>query len=251
MSWTTPKTWAYKEILSSSDLNTYVSDNMNDHQDRINTLEIATLGWVDADETWTCSSDNVITVPSDATVKYSIGDKLKLTDDGTVIYAYVVAVAATTLTVRCNTASRTEVTLASGSTITEPKFSKAQSPVGFPGEFAYDPGFAGKIGGSIVSGSFSMQGSDMRVNIQANYGAGSTLGASTGWNLPAYPTNTVTSVGTLFHYTGGASGWKVGVWRLSATENSMSLDGANGNCPIGFTWATNSQLRVSVIYSVA
>ncbi len=28
MSWTAPKTWAYKEILSSSDLNTYVSDNI-------------------------------------------------------------------------------------------------------------------------------------------------------------------------------------------------------------------------------
>jgi len=28
MSWTIPKTWAYKEILSSADMNTYVTDNL-------------------------------------------------------------------------------------------------------------------------------------------------------------------------------------------------------------------------------
>jgi microcystin-dependent protein len=29
MAWTSPKTWSYKETLSSVDLNTYVKDNMN------------------------------------------------------------------------------------------------------------------------------------------------------------------------------------------------------------------------------
>jgi len=28
VSWTTPKTWAYKETLSSADMNTYISDNL-------------------------------------------------------------------------------------------------------------------------------------------------------------------------------------------------------------------------------
>lgn len=255
MSWTTPKTWAYKEILSSSDLNTYVSDNMNDHQDRINTLEIATLGWVDAGETWTCSSNNVITVPSDATDKYSIGDKLKLTDDGTVIYAYVVAVAATTLTVLCNTASGTETTLASGSTITSPYYSKAETPIGHPIWFSWTPSYNGT--GSMTFTSVSTHLARYRIvnkNCEVMVIARGTTGGSASNNLTvSKPINHLVITGgyytgTNFCENGGA--FETGVSFIiigSATNPIYCARTAYGN----YTLSANTGLNVHITYPIA
>jgi hypothetical protein len=43
MSYSIPKTWAYKETLSSSDLNTYVRDNVIDHESRIVDTEVIVI----------------------------------------------------------------------------------------------------------------------------------------------------------------------------------------------------------------
>jgi len=109
-------------------------------------LDVQT-GWINADETWTCGADDVITVPTNATVKYSVGDKIFLQDDGGDLYGNVTAVAATSLTL----ASNDDYTLASGSTITEPKYSKAVSPVGFPTWFDYTPTLAGNVSMSYTT----------------------------------------------------------------------------------------------------
>lgn len=87
-------------------------------------------GWISAEETWAYASADaptfVITVPSGAASKYSVGMKLKLTQT-TVKYFIITAVADTTLTVY----GGTDYTLANEA-ITLPYYSMVKSPLGFP-----------------------------------------------------------------------------------------------------------------------
>lgn len=97
-------------------------------------------GWVAAGgygsaQTWTYASATTITVSSGATSKYSVGDKIKLTQT-TVKYFYVVAVANTLLTVT----GGSDYTVANAA-ITLPYYSKIENPQGFPHFFNWTPGF--------------------------------------------------------------------------------------------------------------
>jgi hypothetical protein len=87
-------------------------------------------GWIPAEETWTYASADaptfVITVPSGAASRFSVGMKIKLTQT-TVKYFIITAVADTTLTVY----GGTDYTLANA-TITAPFYSMVRSPQGFP-----------------------------------------------------------------------------------------------------------------------
>lgn len=92
---------------------------------------VAWDGWMPAEETWTYASADaptyVITVPSDATTKYSPGMRLKLTHGGSTKYFIVTAVAETALTLY----GGTDYTL-SDSAITNPYYSTQKAPLGFP-----------------------------------------------------------------------------------------------------------------------
>ena len=97
-------------------------------------------GWTDIPntETWQYASATTITVPSDGTTRYAVGDKLYLIQSATDKYFYVVGVAATTLTIT----GGTNYTLTNVS-ITSPQYSKEESPVGFPGWFNWTPTLTG------------------------------------------------------------------------------------------------------------
>lgn len=95
-------------------------------------------GWLDANETWTFSSATAITVPSDATTKYAVGDKIKLTQLTVVKYFYIVAVTATTLTIT----GGTDYTF-TNNPVTSNAYSHAASPLNFPQWFTYLPVYTG------------------------------------------------------------------------------------------------------------
>lgn len=90
---------------------------------------ISDMGWKSANETWTYSSADsptfVVTVPTDATGKYSPGMRVRLWQ-GSWKYFIVTAVSATTLTLY----GGTDYTLAN-SGIRNPMFSSRKVPVGF------------------------------------------------------------------------------------------------------------------------
>jgi hypothetical protein len=90
-------------------------------------------GWVDPQESWVYASATTITVPSGATSKYNVGDKIKLTQT-TVKYFSIVGVASTVLTIT----GGTDYTLAN-SAITSNFYSKVENPQGFPHWFNYSP----------------------------------------------------------------------------------------------------------------
>lgn len=89
-------------------------------------------GWVAAGETWSYSSwdstnvTGVITVPFDATTKYSVGMKVKFTN-GSVKYGIITAVTATSLTLYMGTDY-----VLTNTTISSPFYSSQKAPYGFP-----------------------------------------------------------------------------------------------------------------------
>lgn len=56
-------------------------------------------GWIGANESWSYASASTITVPTDATAKYDVGDYLQLTQSATVKYFVITALTSTVLTV--------------------------------------------------------------------------------------------------------------------------------------------------------
>lgn len=83
--------------------------------------------WADANESWSYASSTTITVPTDATTKYDIGDYIKLTQSATVKYFVVTGVTSTVLTV-----SGLSGATVANSAITANYYSKARQPHGFP-----------------------------------------------------------------------------------------------------------------------
>jgi hypothetical protein len=87
-------------------------------------------GWTGTSDAWAYASSSTITVPSDATTTYDVGDYLKLTQDATVKYFLVTAVSATLLTVVGMTPGSPETVTSSA--ITATYYSKTRSPHGLP-----------------------------------------------------------------------------------------------------------------------
>lgn len=90
-------------------------------------------GWVSITDTWTYASydstnkTGVVTVPSDATGKYSAGMRVKFTNNSAVQYGIITDVSATSLTIYFGT----DYSLTSGA-ITSPAYSVEKAPLGFP-----------------------------------------------------------------------------------------------------------------------
>lgn len=138
--------------IASADVN----ENFSDIASAINS------GWIPADQSWAYASANTITVPSGATAIYSVGDKIKITQT-TVKYFYVTAVADTTLTVT----GGTDYTVANAA-ITENYYSKAASPVGFPGWFSWTPVWSGFSVNPTTVARFMLEGSKVTVCVRAS-----------------------------------------------------------------------------------
>lgn len=142
-------------------------------------------GWRSANETWAYASATTITVPSGATGKYSVGDKVRIYQANTVKYFYIVAVASTLLTIT----GGSDYTL-TNSTINNPCTSRRATPVGFPSKFAYTPSWTnltvGTGGNAANVGSFSMDGNTISYSLYMIFG---TTGPVMG-TLPRFTTPT-------------------------------------------------------------
>jgi hypothetical protein len=83
-------------------------------------------GWIPVSDSWSYASATTITVPTDATTKYSVGDKIKLVQSATTKYFDIISVASTVLTVR----GVTTETVAN-SAISGIYYSKVTTPQGY------------------------------------------------------------------------------------------------------------------------
>lgn len=112
-------------------------------------------GWIEVADSWVYASATTITVPTNATTKYSVGDKIKLVQSGNTKYFYITGVAATVLTIT----GGTDYTLANEA-ISAINYSKAETPLGFPQYFAYSPTLSGRFNDSkwTKACKFTMKG---------------------------------------------------------------------------------------------
>lgn len=111
-------------------------------EDLVNTFINQQDGWLPVDESWTYASATTVTVPSGATNRFQIGDKIRLVQGASTKYFYVIGATSTVLTLFAGTS----FTLAD-SAITQIYLSRASAPFGFPSWFNFN---------STSSGSGSM-----------------------------------------------------------------------------------------------
>lgn len=217
-------------------------------------------GWREVTDSWSYASATTITVPSDATAKYSVGDKIRLTQS-TVKYFYITGVASTTLTIN----GGTDYTLANEA-ISDVSYSKALTPQGFPQYFAYSPTLSGRLddGDWTKDCRFSMQGKNVIFNVSLIASAAAPMGGGvtnaiftlpvTSAAIPGTDTrmsigqailvdangNTIngpvlfgsTTTGIVFYWTGDS---------ILATITSTSP----------FTWTTNDEITIAGFYEAA
>lgn len=190
------------------------------------------FGWTATGESWAYSSYSsvthigVITVPSDATVKYFNGMKIKITQTtGGTKYGEVVAVTSTTLSVQWEQSK----TLANEA-ITSPQYSAEESPAGMPddGQFVYSQANSGTLGGTIYfrnrKGIKEMWGGSTTLNT-TNLGAKTfSLIAPTGFFSSIQQGQACTTAVT--SYSEQYSHWGAG---LSTATSTMYVIQAGGN----------------------
>ena len=139
----------------------------------VDVLQASVNGWTPATGTWTYASATTITVPSGAAAIYSVGDKIKLTANSVVLYAYIVTVADTVLT--------TVGDALTNHVFTDNYYSKEASPVGFPQYFTYTP--TGVAASNVsLDGRFTVNGRLCRGRITAAF-----TGAITFTTMPTLP----------------------------------------------------------------
>ena len=164
-------------------------------------------GWCDIDEEWSYASASTITVPSDATTRFQIGDRLRL-NNTTTKYFYVIGVSATVLTVT----GGSDYAVAN-SVITNIAYSRVLRPFGFPDTFNWSPRAFGALapmtytdGGVTVNvAQFSMLGRIITGYIDVSGTTGGTASGGIIFQLPATTANERTRLSVCCVATTGES----------------------------------------------
>ena len=196
-------------------------------------------GWILTNDSWSYASSTTITVPSGAASKYSIGDKIKITQT-TVKYFYIVAIADTLLTV----AGGSDYSVANA-TITLNYYSKTGTPQGFPTYFNLTAptwttsGTAFTNAPTTGNARFSMKGDTIFVDFYF------TCNATSGGTGVFTATFTSGQIPTISSYYPGTA-WNVNTGAVGACLFYVS--GGTGKLQIckydGTAIATNSQVFV-------
>lgn len=199
-------------------------------------------GWISVSDSWTYGSATTITVPSDATTKYSVGDKIKCTNSGTK-YFYVTAVSATTLTV----SGGSDYTVANAA-ISGISYSKVATPLSFPQWFNYTTTTTGITTTSgTLTGKFTMLSTTVFFKVKFTLGASSAITGSPTFTLPTTTTSFfATNQGVIGHAEFADSGVAnyTGSLRLnSTTVAGVLVNGASGvqtavSSTVPFTFGT-------------
>jgi hypothetical protein len=207
-------------------------------------------GWIPANQTWAYASATTITVPSGAASIYSVGDKLKWTANSVVLYAYVVGVADTTLTVLGNAVTNF--------TISANYYSKGTTPVGFPQWYAYTPS-GGPTTNCTQSGRFMIQGRTCTI-----YGRIVFSGTPAAWTgMPSLPVTASANIigitplgiaGCAFYKDASTSNvLNNGNVEILASATTATLVGSAASAyslTNTVTWTTNDAIEYMAIYEI-
>lgn len=136
-------TWAQRTITGTSG-NIAVSNGSGASANPTIDFDTSALaGWMEISDSWSYSAVSgiiaTITVPSDATARYALGDRVRLKQGAGYLYFYVVGIPSTT---SIKVSGGADYTLANSS-ITNVAISKWINPNAFPEWFTWAPTFTG------------------------------------------------------------------------------------------------------------
>lgn len=211
-------------------------------------------GWRSANETWTYASATTITVPSGATGKYAVGDKVRIYQNNTTKYFYIVTVASTLLTIT----GGSDYTLTS-STINNPCTSRRATPAGFPGRFSWTTSWSNlTVGNAVDTSTFTMNGKEVTLSVRLVLGNTSSVGTTPRLTLPiptastGYSDDSIISAGTLTDT--GTAYYRGHLQWVSTTTADLYTEGASGtyvntntvSATIPFTWSGAAADRIAL-----
>lgn len=218
-------------------------------------------GWREVTDSLTYASATTITAPTDATTKYSVGDKLRLTQT-TVKYFYITGVAATTLTIT----GGSDYTLVNAA-ISDVSYSKALTPLNFPQSFGWTPTLSGLFDDAdwTKACTFAMHGKTIVARLKLTSTTTSPMGGagSPTFTLPvasvAYTNvRTVLSsdVGLVDADSSTPRGW---IRWLTTTTADIVVENVAATYPVAaaitttvpFTWTTSDAIECIFIYGAA
>jgi hypothetical protein len=203
-------------------------------------------GWIPANETWAYASATTLTVPSGAASKYAVGDKIKWTANSVVIYAVVLGVADTVLTVP---------SVVTNYTITANYYSKGSSPIGFSHWFAFTP--TGVAASNVtLTGRFSLMGRLCTVQMHIAFTGGITF--TTMPTLPiaasASNINTLGLCGVGSYRDSGTATLHEGIQpKVIASATTVALSKADDtamSASVPITWANGDYIDLWFSYEI-
>ncbi len=142
----------------------YSTNGTNKKVQKVNLLKglVPENGWIPAEETWTYASSTTFTISGDKTGKYQKGDKIKLTQTS-VKYFYIIGVSYSSNNTTITVTGGSDYSLANA-TITNPYFSKAENPQGFPHWFSYTASVGGFSTPPTMITRFCLKGTSCILN---------------------------------------------------------------------------------------
>lgn len=203
--------------------------------------------WISAEGEWAYLSATSVTVPTGAASKYSVGDKWKLTSNGSVLQGFIVAIADTILTVKGNALTNYA--------FTNVYFSHQLTPVGFTHWYNYTP--TGPTN-TTLSGRFTIIGRTVKGDIN-----GLCTGVPSFASMPTLPivagANMIraTVMGS-FTDSGSANRFGKVTGYIDSSDTSIHLyngDSASGDMPafsstVPITWAAGDNWNVHFEYEI-
>lgn len=281
----TPPTYGYciAIVTVANGASSISNSNITDKRAR-STTTTSQLGWTPVTDSWSYASysspTGTITVPSDATLSYSAGMKVKFTNNGSTQYGFITKVASTTLTVYFGT----DYSL-TNSTISSIYVSYQKAPFGFPldptkwtvtttftadaakssptantwygdtGLSATGPNISLPIGAWNVEYSTNL---DVRAEAASSVSAGVSLSTSSSsesdstWSryLVANALPSPGRISTLYFVNGRIVTTSATTYYLivRTLQSSMSSVGLRPSAPAGFTASATNYLRAVCAY---
>jgi hypothetical protein len=212
-------------------------------------------GWIVVTDSWTYASSTTVTVPSDATAKYSIGDRVKFTQT-TIKYFQVTAVSSTTLTL-FGLSGDTVANAAIGSIY----YSKSLTPTGYSQSWqSWSPTWVNlSIGnGTLVFAKYLQIGKTVHFRLKFTFGGTSSISGSVTFTLPVTASSDYTTNDTInssVQYNDSSSTRQSGEVLISTTTTAVLISNpavyAVLSSTVPFTWATGDQILISGSYESA
>lgn len=209
--------------------------------------------WVEVSDSWSYASASTITVPTDATTKYRVGDRIRWKQGGGYKYGNVAAIAATLLTIDVNT----DYTVAN-SAITDVAFSRSVSPFGFPAYFNWSPTSGGySVGNGTQVARFFRTGKIIDFWYSFTLGSTSTITGDFNLTLPVTPSPDfqaladITDAGTAGYVAFGITGTGILYIRAVNVTGTYPTNSTTFSSTVPFTWTTNDNVRAGGRYLTA